>query len=244
MENREVLRVLTYNIHGLPWIRCPIQSIFTWIEVQTNADIICFQEVFSKSLEKDIQTYSKHLGWNCFFADKLPCFGKTYLQFHCPSGLCILVKKHISVIGQPSFTAFNDAAGVDNLVTKGIMNLQIQHSNKTINILNTHFQSDFTELPCCRIEYSDIRKAQEIQLASLIRHIEFPVLCGDFNQETFLFFEPFENKKQNTFPQTGEHLDHMLIPLHCKGKYKQKSSIYFDKILLSDHIPVLFSFRF
>lgn len=238
------LRILTYNIHGLPWIRCPIQSIFTWITVQTNADIICFQEVFSKSLEKDIQTYSRHLGWKCFIADKLPCFGKSYLRFHCPSGLCILIKNHIPVLGEPSFIPFIEAAGVDNLVTKGIFIVKIQFEQKELQILNTHFQSDFTELPCCRIEYSDIRKQQEIQLASVVRSIEYPLICGDFNQDSFLYFDKFQEDQHHiTFPQTGEHLDHMLIPSFCKQTIKSKSSLYFHKINLSDHIPVLFSFE-
>jgi endonuclease/exonuclease/phosphatase family metal-dependent hydrolase len=232
------LRILTYNVHGLPWIRCPIQSIFVWIKFQTHADIICLQEVFAKDLEPQIHACASKYGWVAYFADALPCWGKSVLQFHRPSGLCILVKSSIPVTKPPVFTPFLSAGGVDALVTKGILALEIEVHQKKIDIVNTHFQSDFTEFPCCRISYSEIRQHQEQQLAALVHYLPFPIICGDFNQDSFLYFTSIDSKKHCTFPQTGEHLDHLLVPT---TKSLPKTNItYFESVSLSDHIPVLF----
>jgi endonuclease/exonuclease/phosphatase family metal-dependent hydrolase len=232
------LRILTYNIHGLPWIRCPIQSIFVWIQFQTHADIICLQEVFTKDLESQIHSCATKYGWVAYFADALPCWGKSVLRFHSPSGLCILVKSSIPVTKPPLFTPFVSAGGVDALVTKGILALEIEVHHTKIHIVNTHFQSDFTEFPCCRIAYPEIRRHQEQQLASLVRYFTFPIICGDFNQESFLYFRSMDTEKHSTFPQTGEHLDHLIVlNTHILPTAK---ITYFDSIPLSDHIPVLF----
>jgi len=234
------LRILTYNVHGLPWIRCPMQSIFVWMKFQTDADIICLQEVFAKGLQTDIERCAEKFGWVCYFADALPCWGKSLLRFHSPSGLCILVKQSILVRKPPVFTPFVCSGGVDALVTKGILTLEIEIDHKKIDIVNTHFQSDFTDFPCCRISYPDIRQHQEQQLAAFVQYLRFPIICGDFNQETFTFFSSLETEKHVTFPQTGEHLDHLLF-LKAKPIVFQSTLItYFDSVLLSDHTPILF----
>jgi len=232
------LRILTYNVHGLPWIRCPIQSIFVWIQFQTHADIICLQEVFAKDLESQIHACATKYGWVAYFADALPCWGKSVLRFHRPSGLCILVKSSIPVTKPPVFTPFVSTGGVDALVTKGILVLEVEVHHKKKHIVNTHFQSDFTEVPCCRIPYNEIRHHQEQQLAALVRYLPSPIICGDFNQESFVYFTSIDTKHHCTFPQTGEHLDHLVVPnTHTLPTAK---ITYFDSIPLSDHIPVLF----
>lgn len=236
------LRILTYNVHGLPWIRCPIQSIFVWIKFQINPDIICLQEVFAKDLESQIFACAAKYGWIAYFADSLPCWGKSFLRFHSPSGLCILVKSSIPVSKPPVFTPFLSSAGVDALVTKGILAVEITVGQKKIDIVNTHFQSDFTELPCCRLNYADIRQNQEQQLAAFVSYLRCPIICGDFNQESFTHFTSFDSEKHCTFPETGEHLDHLLTPTRKPILLPNKKITYFDRISLSDHIPVLFEF--
>ena len=236
------LRILTYNVHGLPWIRCPIQSIFVWIKFKTNADIICLQEVFAKDLESQILACATKYGWVAYFADSLPCWGKSVLRFHSPSGLCILVKSSLTVSKPPVFTPFVSSSGVDALVTKGILALEVNVDQKKIDIVNTHFQSDFTEFPCCRFNYAEIRQNQEQQLAAFVRYLPCPIICGDFNQESFTYFTSLETNKHCTFPQTGEHLDHLLtLNLH-PVQFQNTHITYFDTIPLSDHIPVLFEF--
>lgn len=236
------LRVLTYNVHGLPWIQCPIHTILTWIELKSGAEIVCLQEVFARSIELEIQEFCKRFSWNAYFADTLPCFGKRYLRFHCPSGLCILVRQYLPVQGVPVFYPFEEASGVDYLVTKGILRLTIQAGEKKVDILNTHFQSDFTDIPCFRLSYPATRKLQEMQLALFAQTIDYPILCGDFNQEDFMFFDKFSPEPHITFPSTGEHLDHMIFPHEKKDLYKDKHIVYFDSLSLSDHIPILYSF--
>ena len=236
------LRILTYNVHGLPWIRCPIQSMFVWIKFHIDPDVLCLQEVFAKDLQTQIQACATKYGWVAYFADSLPCWGKSILRFHSPSGLCILVKSTIPVTKPAVFTPFVCSGGVDALVTKGILTLEIHFAQKKIDIVNTHFQSDFTEFPCCRFNYPDIRTHQEQQLAAFVSYLRCPIICGDFNQESFVYFLSFADEKHCTFLQTGEHLDHLLTLRTKPISFVNKKITYFDTLPLSDHTPVLFEF--
>jgi len=237
------LRVLSYNIHGLPWIQCPIEAILLWIFYSCPSDIICFQEVFSKKLKQKIFILAPRYGLKAFFPENEPsCFGKKYMKFGVPSGLCILVHEGVPIVESPKFESFLESAGLDGLVRKGIFSLGISYKGRQVNIINTHFQSDFTEIPCVRIQYGNVRDIQESQLYMFSSKESFPVICGDFNKKNFRFFEKFDEEHVATFPATGEHLDHMLFSHAIHKKIVEKSVVYFEKVTLSDHIPVLFEF--
>jgi hypothetical protein len=210
------------------------------MEFQAQADIVCLQEVFAKGLQTEVELQARKFGWVPYFADSLPCWGKSILRFHSPSGLCILVKPSIHVKKPPVFTPFVCSGGVDALVAKGIFALEIIVDQKKIDIVNTHFQSDFTEFPCCRISYAEVRHHQEQQLAAFVRYLRFPIICGDFNQDEFIHFLSLEDEKHTTFPTTGEHLDHLLYLRSKPSPFQRKHITYFDSISLSDHIPILF----
>ncbi len=196
--------------------------------------------MFAKGLQTEIERCSEKFGWVSYFADALPCWGKSILRFHSPSGLCILVKSSIRVRKPPVFTPFVCAGGVDALVTKGIFALEIELDEKKIDIVNTHFQSDFTEFPCCRFSYPEVRQHQEQQLAAFVRYLRCPIICGDFNQDSFLYFTSLDTEKHITFPETGEHLDHLLVLNSKPTPFQETKITYFDSVPLSDHIPILF----
>lgn len=240
-----VLRILSYNIHGLPWIQCPIEAILLWAYVKCRCDILCLQEVFSRKLRNKLVTLAPKYGFSIYFAPAEPCcLGKSLLGFFTPCGLCILVKNTIPLIDGPHFQQFYSKGGLDSLVNKGVLSLSILYENKTIQILNTHFQADFNELPCCSVKYHDIRRSQEAQLYHIASKYEFPLIFGDFNKNHFQFFERFDDSHQITFPSTGEHLDHFLVFRNHICRLLFRNTTYFSDVLFSDHFPVLFEFTF
>ena len=237
------LRILTYNVHGLPWIHCPIETILLWANLKCKSHIICLQEVFTERLRQRIFAAAPKYGLQVFFPnEESSCFGKKYLRFAVPSGLCILVSAEIDVCDTGSFSCFLASAGVDHLIRKGFFCLEIKYQGNAYQIINTHLQSDFTELNCCRICYDSIRDIQESQLYLQNRSLSFPIVCGDFNKNSFRFFDRMDQDHKCTFPQTGEHLDHLLFLPKNHAAVVWKKTTYFSDVALSDHIPVLFEF--
>jgi endonuclease/exonuclease/phosphatase family metal-dependent hydrolase len=236
-----VLRILSYNIHGLPWIQCPIEAILLWAYVKCRCDVLCLQEAFSRKLRQKLQILAPKYGFHIFFAPVEPrCLGKPLLGFFTPCGLCILVKKTITVLEGPRFIQFHTKGGLDGLVNKGVLSVGISYEGKSFHILNTHFQADFNEIPCCSLEYHEVRRSQEAQLYLIASAYEFPLICGDFNKNEFFFFEKFDSTNQVTFPLTGQHLDHLLVLKHLIHRFLFRKSTYFSDVEFSDHIPVMF----
>jgi endonuclease/exonuclease/phosphatase family metal-dependent hydrolase len=235
------LRILSYNIHGLPWIQCPIETILLWAFLKSEADVICLQEVFTETLKQKIIRESRKYRMTPYFPPNEPaCFGRKYLRFGVPCGLCILVADHIDVTNVGKFSFFLEKGGLDRIVNKGYFSIDILYRGHPLKIVNTHFQSDFSEISCMRLNYDDVRDLQESQLYAFCLQCPFPVICGDFNQNTFRFFQKFDDEHNVTFPSTGEHLDHLLLLKRNESRIKSKKVIYFSDVDLSDHIPVLF----
>lgn len=239
------LRVLTYNVFGMPWGLSSIDSILLWCLCKTDAEILCFQEVFSKSEKQRIQEIcsQKESLWNCWFPKTDPTYlSRLTTYFGSPSGLCVLTKKNINVLSEPSFEPFQHVSNVDSFIRKGIFHLHCEKDMCQFHILAVHFQSDFTELKCCRISHQDIRIQQEIQLLQYAKRFHNVFAIGDFNTSRFYHFFFVNPYREPTFHETGESLDHCLT-LHPSHIQCQETR-YFHEVELSDHVPVLFHLRF
>ncbi len=238
------LRVLTYNVFGMPWGLASIETVLLWAFYKTDAEILCLQEVFSKehiSRIREICSQSSSV-WNCWFPVTEPtCLSRWTSYFDSPSGLCILTKKEITILSEPYFEPFEQVASVDRFVRKGFLHLMCEKEKQPFHILTVHFQSDFTECGY-RIRYQDIRIQQEIQLYKYMKELENAVVVGDFNMNRFYHFHFVNLRRESTFRQTGESLDHCLTLE--KNTVDSKQSTYFHEIKLSDHTPVLFCLRF
>lgn len=225
----------------MPWANTDMKNLFTWVFTTSESDIVCFQELWSTSDRVLLQTFCKEYGWNVAFPSDACTLGYFLKGLDCGSGLAIAYRSIFELVSIPRFTPYNEAAGVDKFITKGFYHLTFKYKTKTFSLLNTHFQSDFTEVPCCRINYKFSRLSQEFSLYSYAKKLQEPVLiCGDLNEETTKFLHFLEQRKHITFPDTGEHLDH-LCTLRGQTSFTLLNSKYFDKILYSDHIPVLFT---
>lgn len=236
-----LVNILTYNIHGMPWANTDMKNLFTWVFETSTADIVCFQELWSTKHRVLLQEFCRIYGWNVSFPMDSCSLGYFLKGLECGSGLAVAYKSMFELISTPQFIKYEEAAGVDKLITKGFYHLKFKHKNTIVSLLNTHFQSDFTELPCCRINYRFSRLAQEFALYSYAKRLQEPVLiCGDLNEETTKFLHFLERNKHITFTDTGEHLDH-ICTLRGETRFQLEKSTYFDTIQYSDHIPVLFT---
>jgi endonuclease/exonuclease/phosphatase family metal-dependent hydrolase len=232
------LRVLTYNVHGLPWNRVPILPILAWIARRTSADIVCFQEVFQRKALTELSTYAPVYGYRVLS----PPEHVTSSCFANPSGLCTLVRRSIHITDW-GFTPFTQSAGLEQFIRKGIFRLECWKDTIRFDLFNTHFQSDVTEIPCLRIRHQQIRDAQESQLERLLSRCECPIVAGDFNQESFHTLERLDQTLHVTFPETEEHLDHILVYGPTRGRILHSKTVYLDDLQASDHIPVLTALR-
>ncbi len=228
----------------MPWANTDMRKLFTWVFQESEADIVCFQELWSIQQRKFLQEYVQVYGWKvCFPSD--PCWVGSLLKgLDCGSGLAILYRSEIELLEIPYFERYLEQAGVDKFITKGFYSMKIKYQDIIFTIINTHLQSDFTEVPCCRIRYKFSRLFQEFSLYSYCKKLQTPVIvCGDFNMEKCSFFKFLETQKHITFPETGEHLDHICV-MKDEKSFHLESSKYFDDILYSDHIPVRFTISY
>lgn len=239
------LKVLTYNVFGMPWSYSSIESILLWSLYKTDAEILCFQEVFSDEHKQKLQEICSREDsqWNCWFPNAEPsCLSRWFRSFESPSGLCIITKKHIKVLSEPYFEPFEQVSSVDSFIRKGFFHLHCEKENYPFHILTVHFQSDFTELHCYRIEHQDIRIQQEIQVFQYVNQLDQAIVVGDFNTCRFYHFSFVNSYREPTFPQTGESLDHCLTLR--PSSIQSETVTYFHSVKLSDHTPVLFQLRF
>ena len=237
-----LLTVGTYNVFGMPWGSKHLRSILLWIFVQSGAEIMCLQEVWSKQQQTLIKSMcGESKTWSCYFPySNIHRLGQWTQRFHSGSGLCILVKNTVEIIEEVEGHTYILNKGIDSLVRKGFMILQCKKEGKQFQIVNTHFQSDMTEVPYWRIRYNETRLKQEKQLYQTVRHLSCPIVLGDFNTEEFMYFECLEKGHRWTYKSTGERLDSCLRTFQDKQKFEKLESIYHYTINYSDHIPVLF----
>ena len=126
-------------------------------------------------------------------------------------------------------------------MSKGYFILTLAYQGKVLNIVNTHLQSDFTEFDFCRINYLKVRKFQEFELyASLAKNPNTTLILGDMNMSIFKWFERVDPYDHITFPETEEHLDHLVCMKCHVEEIKHQKTEFFDSVMLSDHIPVVF----
>lgn len=233
--------ILSYNIWGMPWGNRRIDELLLWIFNQSDAEIVCLQEVFSKYHRQSIQEKAEVLGWSVFFPDD-PCWLGTCLNsFHSGSGLCILVKPSIEVLDEIQFSPYEVVDSyVEKLVSKGYFGLHLQKDTTRFTVLNTHMISDVTECSPFRLVHGLGRRLQEKQLLEAAQTIHQPVLIvGDLNQEEHHYLHRMYQNEEYTFPATQEQLDHVVCLMRDHHIFQVQRVRFFHDILFSDHSPLV-----
>ena len=234
------LNILTYNLNGIPWQRVPIHNITDWIFKLSNAHVVCLQEVFSIKHRAYLVKRAEEEGWKALYPSDRSCI--PYLE--CGSGLLTLVHPSLQIMSCPVFEPFKLRHGADRLVSKGYFKVHLSNGLHTFQLFNTHMQSDVTNYSCYRLNYGYARSEQEKQLFLAASDEEFPLIIGDVNMSEFECFEMVDLNYHITFPQTGEHLDHLLAVPGQMHKIEYAETTYHENVPWSDHIPIVYAVRF
>ncbi len=235
-----LVKILTYNIWGMPWGTKSIHEIILWALCQSGADILCFQEVFSKRHREIIEAKANAAHWQVFFPTD-PCIAGSCLNaFRSGSGLCIAVNPSFTVLNEIPFTPYATVdAYVEKLVSKGFFGLQMEKEGVFFSLLNTHMVADMTECSPLRIAHGHGRRFQEKQLMEAAKTLKGPVLvAGDMNQEEHHYFHRMYDRDEWTFPSTLEQLDHVVCLYSERKQFHVDEVKFFQEIKYSDHIPL------
>jgi exonuclease III len=230
------MKILTYNIYGVPWSGINIEKTADWI-FSTGANIICLQEVFSIKHRLYLIERAKSDDYTAYYPDDNSC--TPFLE--CGSGLLTLVKSSYKTTTRSRFEPFHNKHGADRCVKKGYFIVHLTDGLHRFQVYNTHMQSDITDVWCWRINYDESRKEQENELFVSAYANEFPILVGDMNTFSFDCFEKVDRGFHVTFPGTGEHLDNLLCLLRDRRKIDHIETKYHDEVTLSDHIPIIYT---
>ena len=176
------LQVATYNVHGFPWISCPIKQIVGWIT--KNADIIALQEV-----------WSYHTEWSAAFAANGWVFLHPARESHFAtffgSGLAFAWPSGRWTLRDSRQYPFLSSMGLDMLATKGWFRIDLinNHTGHPLRVINTHLQADVDVLQSYFKRQADsLRLGQARQLATIERGSRVPtLLIGDMNTDKNIF---------------------------------------------------------
>ena len=180
-ENKDAkknLKILSWNIFMLPSIvprEGRIERAKGIVDTLKNSDfdIIIFQEAFHKKAVKVIDN-----GLAASFPYRYGPFNKTKLPLNTNSGVWVLSKKPLEVLG---VIKYKQAKGIDKMAHKGAVLLKGIHNENEFQILGTHMQAGYAK-------YGETRKKQLMQIESeLLQKNRKPnvpqILCGDMNVE-------------------------------------------------------------
>jgi endonuclease/exonuclease/phosphatase family metal-dependent hydrolase len=215
------ISIITYNIHGLPWIRCPVEAIAAWV-LQKSPDIVCFQELFKKT---DRAAMTRFLEAGAYTVSE----PRDDIGAGLSSGLLTAHRRHRFRPVTSSFQPFFDTLLEDSFANKGFHRLVLEDPafKRTFSIFNTHLQSN-VELRWLIGGMDRMRSIRSKQAAQILAFADdhdagIPaLLVGDLNTHTdphryMRILHPPDDVKV-TFPATGENLDHVAwMPLQWSG---------------------------
>ena len=201
---------------------------------------MCLQEVFSKEHRKLFWKKAAQEGWTFLTPPDL-IYGGFVPGLENGSGLVTLLHPRFTVTGLMKFEPYKIVNSVDQFVKKGFFTVHVNDGIHEFQIINTHMQSDVTECCCIRVNFNKSRHAQEEQLYLSMSRNELPLIIGDANTCIFKYFHRVDQETHATFPDTEEHLDHLLCLPGDAGRVHHVDTTYHDDISLSDHIPVVYN---
>lgn len=234
-----LLKIVSYNIYGMPWGTKDIHQILLWIFCFSRADIVCLQEVFSKAHRELIVEKAEYAHWSAYFPDDACWAGRFLNAYHSGSGLCILVKPTVRVTRVLDFVPYTACdSWIEQLVCKGYFGIQFSVEGREYVLYNTHMVSDFTECYPLRIAHTHSRRFQEKQLLDAVKSTGCPTFIGgDFNQEEFHYFQKLYDAEGWTYRTSQEQIDHFAC---LPGKsFVVKGVTFHQKLLYSDHVPIV-----
>jgi len=234
------LKILSWNVAALPRLvnlfgnpADRIMGIIKYME-NSDADLICLQEVFDKKI-LDMITKQMKKKYTLSFPKKK---GKGYIS----SGLVVLSKRHIL---SSRFEIFKDSIGEDSMAEKGVLVTKLSKEDfpNEIFVLNTHLNADpmFT---LSTLHPNVIRKSQLSVMSKLVKDKNaLYIICADLNQseKSNNFKTAIETlrKKFNVKVFVKDSQDYIIICYNDKTTLKTRKLVQPPYHKLSDHKPVL-----
>jgi endonuclease/exonuclease/phosphatase family metal-dependent hydrolase len=236
-----MLRILTYNVKGLPWCKDFLEDICIFLST-VPADIICLQEVFTERARNFYKLFLEAIGYVVL----LPNDTDAALL---PSGLVTAFRRSKFVLIEKVFCPYLENHNFEWFALKGfhVLHLMQRTNGRRFYLTNTHTQSDTLNWIFGR---KSVRNTRQRQIDQLVRHFKgLPgsvVIIGDLNCEVepaaglrFLHPRGVAPLKKRTFFETGEDLDHVAClldrPLLSLGTVRMFNEKW------SDHAAVLFN---
>ena len=201
-----------FNLHGDPEIR--IQKIIKKLK-SLNADVILLQEVFTKSLVKQIKEAFKKTYY-------IKSSNTTQDYALVGSGLISLVLKS-KVKGKKiasSFKSYRNGTGEDLLANKGYQVLSISFPKFKFKIINTHLNNPDAIFSRSKSSRTATKKQLDM-VRKVFDKCKAPcILGGDLNKENV---------------KIGEQVRHKIDYICVKGMKIKKGSRFVLRTKLSDH---------
>jgi endonuclease/exonuclease/phosphatase family metal-dependent hydrolase len=233
------LKVLSWNVHGLPWPasidrRNRMQRIAGKI-LEHKPDVVLLQEVW---FDSDARYFGSALS-----ADYLPiCAARS--RGAPRGGLLAYLRTSdgASLAAQPEFHEFQASAPAwkvwegDGLGRKGLLSAEIRRDGQRFIIVNTHLQSQY---PCN--DYLGVREAQITELGRFLERLdpEAPALvAGDFNTDSK------ESRLYNTIVAMGADLTEETRRRSGCGTILDGTGQWIDYVLLKSSGNRLLSSNF
>ena len=228
--------IITYNVHGFPWIPTPIKYVVAWIV--DNCSVIAMQEVWCRHAEW-AAAFREH-GWTFQGAADPPVstlFG---------SGLACAWSDAVWSFQDSRCYPFLTSTGLDSFATKGWFRLVLveKASGLPLRILNTHLQADVDMFPKQFLPCSEAirrKQAQQITEIELKGRQALTILAGDLNtgENWFSGFELFPGDPR---------IDEFTGIDHCGFLQGQMWTVVerrvgFETREWSDHFPILFRLK-
>lgn len=206
------MKIVTYNIHkGLNLNNeDTLEQIVTYLK-DTEADVICLQEVLSNIHEKIMYK----LNIKGYFLSTVNLKEDKYgISIYCNKNICTATGNYLT----------------SKKEQRGFIHLEMYLKNKLINIINLHLGLDIEE-----------RKKQIEEVLNYTNRLRGKIIiCGDFNQINLCingFYDLaqiFDFEDLETFQKSKSRIDYIFISNNIKPiKY------LVDFINLSDHYPVI-----
>jgi endonuclease/exonuclease/phosphatase family metal-dependent hydrolase len=227
-------RLVSYNVRGFPWCDPPIKEIVAWLT--KNADIVALQEI-----------WCRHTDWSAAFAAVGWVFLRPARETHITglfgSGLAFAWPASVWNLVDARQYPYLHTTGLDQLAAKGWFRVEIKrHGGPSLQIINTHFQSDFELFSEELREITEIvRMNQARQLAMTERPQPTTLIVGDYNTDTCWipgcqFIGEALSALPHTFPPSSQHLDHLAT--RTPAAWHVHEHTVFTSVSWSDHLPV------
>jgi len=198
------IKILTYNIHNMPWHNKNLFLLENYIE---KYDIIFLQEFYTSIFSiKHKLNFIKHINnkYNIITTDGIASL------YNIDAGLAIISKYPIKNI---NFISYQSCYSVDCFANKGLLYGDVIINNETYTIGNTHMNDCKNG---CRNKYTKqhliLQKQNQVLNSFIENNKNKQIIGGDFNYDSSLVENSnLKSINTSTFIKNKSNIDYFYI---------------------------------